>query len=51
MRVTWVQPEDLLAHELRQSADEGRDIAPVAARWTAAGGEVTAPHGDRKSVV
>ena len=45
LRVTWIQPEDLLAHELRQSADEGRDIAPVAARWTAAGGEVAAPHG------
>lgn len=45
MRVTWVQPEDLLAHELRQSADEGRAVAAVAARWTAAGGEVRAPHG------
>jgi ribokinase len=45
MRVTWVQPEDLLAHELRQSADEGRDVAPVAARWTAAGGGAGAPHG------
>lgn len=45
MRVTWVQPEDLLAHELRQSADEGRDTAAVAARWTAAGGKLRAPHG------
>ena len=45
MRVTWVQPEDLLAHELRQSADEGRAVASVAARWTAAGGEAAAPHG------
>jgi len=45
MRVTWVQPEDLLAHELRQSADEGREVSAVAARWTAAGGEVRAPHG------
>lgn len=45
MRVTWVQPEDLLAHELRQSADEGRAVGPVAARWTAAGGEAHAPHG------
>jgi len=45
MRVTWVQPEDLLAHELRQSADEGREVAAVAARWTAAGGEARAPHG------
>lgn len=45
MRVTWVQPEDLVAHELRQSADEGRDVSAVAARWTAAGGEARAPHG------
>lgn len=45
MRVTWVQPEDLLAHELRQSADEGRDVSAIAARWTAAGGEARAPHG------
>ncbi|HEU5333075.1 MAG TPA: PfkB family carbohydrate kinase [Actinocrinis sp.] len=45
MRVTWVQPEDLLAHELRQAADEGRAVGPVAARWTAAGGEARAPHG------
>ncbi len=27
MRVTWVQPEDLLRHELWQSAREGRDVA------------------------
>jgi ribokinase len=45
MRVTWVQPQDMLAHELRQSADEGRDVATIAARWTAAGGSATPPYG------
>ncbi|OCI30511.1 ADP-ribosylglycohydrolase family protein [Oerskovia enterophila] len=40
MRLTWAQPEDLLAHELVQSATEGKDVAGVVERWTAAGGEV-----------
>jgi len=43
MRVTWVQPEDVLRHELIQSAVEGRSVEPVAARWTAAGGRLGLP--------
>lgn len=43
MRLTWVQPEDLLAHELVQSAAEGRDVAAIAARWREAGGDPTPP--------
>ena len=43
MRVTWVQPEDLIRHEFRQAADEGRSIDDVVAQWTAAGGSVEAP--------
>ena len=43
MRLTWAQPEDLLAHELVQSAAEGRDVAAVAARWVDGGGDLTAP--------
>jgi len=43
MRVTWVQPEDVLRHELIQSAVEGRSVDAVAARWTAAGGRLGAP--------
>jgi ADP-ribosylglycohydrolase len=43
MRVTWVQPEDVLRHELIQSAVEGRSVEAVAARWTAAGGRLGAP--------
>ncbi|MEJ3749342.1 ADP-ribosylglycohydrolase family protein [Actinomycetes bacterium KLBMP 9797] len=46
MRLTWVQPEDLLPHELVASRDEGRDgsaLAAVEARWVAAGGSLHAP--------
>ncbi|WP_392968442.1 ADP-ribosylglycohydrolase family protein [Streptomyces sp. LN245] len=38
LRLTWVQPEDLLGHELNQAVQDGRDPARVAARWYAAGG-------------
>ncbi|MEU1282024.1 ADP-ribosylglycohydrolase family protein [Streptomyces sp. NPDC005805] len=44
LRVTWVQPEDLVGHELRQAEEDGRDAAGVRARWLAAGG---APAPDR----
>ncbi|NYD43214.1 ADP-ribosylglycohydrolase family protein [Nocardioides panaciterrulae] len=42
-RLTWVQPPDLLAHELVASAEDGKDVAEVRARWLAAGGQATAP--------
>ncbi|MFD3568050.1 ADP-ribosylglycohydrolase family protein [Streptomyces sp. NPDC058667] len=38
LRLTWVQPEDLVGHELRQAAEDGRDATALAARWAAAGG-------------
>ncbi|MEU8649155.1 ADP-ribosylglycohydrolase family protein [Streptomyces sp. NPDC048737] len=38
LRLTWVQPEDLVGHELRQAAQDGREPSAVAARWRAAGG-------------
>ncbi|MFM9367315.1 ADP-ribosylglycohydrolase family protein [Streptomyces sp. Da 82-17] len=41
LRLTWVQPEDLLGHELRQADEDGRDPAAVARvrdRWRTAGG-------------
>ncbi|WP_406380864.1 ADP-ribosylglycohydrolase family protein [Streptomyces sp. NBC_01618] len=44
VRVTWVQPEDLVGHELRQAAEDGRDARAVARRWYEAGG---APAPDR----
>ncbi|MBE1494317.1 ADP-ribosylglycohydrolase [Amycolatopsis lexingtonensis] len=39
MRLTWAQPEDLLPHELVQSAAEGKDVSAARARWIAAGGD------------
>ncbi|MFD7948598.1 ADP-ribosylglycohydrolase family protein, partial [Streptomyces sp. NPDC059744] len=38
VRVTWVQPEDLIGHELRQAAEDGRDVRDIERRWFAAGG-------------
>ncbi|TDC25087.1 ADP-ribosylglycohydrolase family protein [Streptomyces sp. 8K308] len=38
LRLTWVQPEDLLGHELRQAAQDGRDASAIERRWLAAGG-------------
>ncbi len=38
LRLTWVQPEDLIGHELRQARQDGREASAVAARWHAAGG-------------
>ncbi|MFH8465681.1 ADP-ribosylglycohydrolase family protein [Streptomyces sp. NPDC017991] len=38
LRLTWVQPEDLLGHELRQAGQDGREPSAVAARWRTAAG-------------
>ncbi|RSO06397.1 hypothetical protein DMH18_28025 [Streptomyces sp. WAC 06783] len=38
LRLTWVQPEDLIGHELRQAAEDGRDASAVEDCWRAAGG-------------
>ncbi|MEV1179512.1 ADP-ribosylglycohydrolase family protein, partial [Nonomuraea sp. NPDC049784] len=50
IRLTWVQPEDLIGHELRQAAEDGRASGPdgervraIAARWRAAGGHDAPP--------
>ena len=43
LRLTWVQPEDLVGHELRQARLDGRDAAAIAARWRAAGGGEAPP--------
>ncbi|TCO32775.1 ADP-ribosylglycohydrolase [Kribbella steppae] len=43
MRLSWVQPEDLLPHQLIQSRSEGVDVADVEARWREAGGATDAP--------
>ncbi|MFE2364268.1 ADP-ribosylglycohydrolase family protein [Streptomyces virginiae] len=38
VRLTWAQPEDLVGHELRQAAEDGRDPGPALTAWSAAGG-------------
>ncbi|RPF40065.1 ADP-ribosylglycohydrolase [Streptomyces sp. Ag109_G2-6] len=38
VRLTWAQPEDLVGHELRQAAEDGRDAGPLLRAWLAAGG-------------
>ncbi|MEU7837956.1 MULTISPECIES: ADP-ribosylglycohydrolase family protein [unclassified Nonomuraea] len=43
IRLTWVQPEDLVGHELRQAAEDGRDVRDIAERWHAAGGHDAPP--------
>ncbi|MQY33157.1 hypothetical protein SRB17_11170 [Streptomyces sp. RB17] len=43
LRLTWVQPEDLLGHELRQARLDGREPSAVEARWRAAGGPDAPP--------
>ncbi|MFD8568371.1 ADP-ribosylglycohydrolase family protein [Streptomyces sp. NPDC059639] len=40
LRLTWVQPEDLIGHELRQAAQDGRAAAGIEERWVAAGGHL-----------
>ncbi|MFI6495799.1 ADP-ribosylglycohydrolase family protein [Nonomuraea typhae] len=49
IRLTWVQPEDLIGHELRQAAEDGRaaafaaEVGGIAGRWHAAGGHDAPP--------
>ncbi|MFJ8161398.1 ADP-ribosylglycohydrolase family protein [Streptomyces sp. NPDC096136] len=38
VRLTWAQPEDLVGHELRQAAEDGRDAGAQLRAWRAAGG-------------
>ncbi len=50
--LSWIQPPDLLAHELVASEADGRDVADIRRRWAGAGGQAVAPvtglgqHGD-----
>ncbi|MEU0392916.1 ADP-ribosylglycohydrolase family protein [Streptomyces sp. NPDC006208] len=43
LRLTWVQPEDLIGHELRQATEDGRDASAVRTRWLLAGGALSPP--------
>lgn len=43
MRVTWVQPEDLVAHTIAARRLDGCDVESLAERWVASGGSLVAP--------
>jgi ADP-ribosylglycohydrolase len=43
--VTWIQPEDLVGHELRQAREEGKDVDWAELRWRRAGGAPAPPRG------
>ncbi|MGW3622351.1 ADP-ribosylglycohydrolase family protein [Streptomyces sp. NPDC000880] len=43
LRLTWVQPEDLVGHELRQADEDGRDATQIRTRWARAGGPQSPP--------
>lgn len=40
MRLSWSQPEDLVAHEILASAEEGKDVTAARAAWTTLGGSL-----------
>jgi ADP-ribosylglycohydrolase len=44
IRLTWAQPEDLVAHAIAAKRIDGCDVDAVAEAWTAAGGDLDAPH-------
>ena len=44
IRLTWAQPEDLVAHALVAKRLDGDDADDIADRWVAAGGSLSAPH-------
>ncbi|MCY0926412.1 ADP-ribosylglycohydrolase family protein [Streptomyces sp. H27-H1] len=46
VRLTWVQPEDLVGHEFRQAAEDGRAQAaePLLRVWLSAGGHLAPTH-------
>jgi ADP-ribosylglycohydrolase len=43
LRLTWVQPEDLIGHELCQAREDGRDASEIRDRWLRAGGTLAPP--------
>ncbi|MFC4564583.1 ADP-ribosylglycohydrolase family protein [Nocardiopsis mangrovi] len=43
MRLTWIHPEDLIGHELRQARQDGRAVEAIARRWHDAGGHDAPP--------
>jgi ADP-ribosylglycohydrolase len=49
--VTWVQPEDLVGHELRQAREERKEVDAIEARWFAAGGQPAPGRGASQEAV
>jgi ADP-ribosylglycohydrolase len=45
LRITWIQPEDLIGHELRQAREEGKEVDGIERRWLAAGGQLAPARG------
>ncbi len=43
MRLTWVQPEDLLLHAFVQARSEGADVSALEREWVRAGGTLEVP--------
>ncbi|GLZ80205.1 hypothetical protein Afil01_50120 [Actinorhabdospora filicis] len=43
MRVTWIQPEDLVPHALATARLDGHDVSGIEARWVAGGGTAAVP--------
>jgi len=41
MKLTWIKPEDMIGHELRQLREEGHDVGDLAGRWESAVAQAT----------
>ena len=42
LRLSWSQPEDLVAHAVNAAVEEGRDLGDLGDRWSQAGGSLLA---------
>ena len=51
LRVTWIQPEDLVGHELRAAREEGKEVDEIERRWTGAGGRPAPSRGASQDTV
>jgi ADP-ribosylglycohydrolase len=51
LRVTWIQPEDLVGHELRAAREEGKHVDRIERRWADAGGRPAPTRGASQEAV
>jgi hypothetical protein len=49
MKLTWINPVELVGHELNQLEQEGRDVTALRRRWDASHAENTTPEALRRS--